>query len=308
MSAAANRSVPRVSIGMPVHNGAARMRRAVDSLLAQDFKDFELVISDNASTDGTWEICREYAARDPRVRISRNAENQGIMSNFKKVLALSEGEYFMWAAIDDLWLPSFLTRLVADLDGHPRAGVTLCRFDVVDDEGRPMFTFGLDGRSDPNRLGRVGTALLFYSPLKVNYYFYGLFRRALLEAHIGEYAPIVAVERWFLAKLALVAPFRYVDEVLHVRTHSRVKFANRYPDDPLSRVFVAQSASPVTLAPFTSVARFALTSPDVAPGARFGVVLLFFGYAGRQLRLIRLRLSRAGRRVVNRFLTPKTAP
>ncbi|MDD3312408.1 glycosyltransferase family 2 protein [Pseudodesulfovibrio sp.] len=307
MSARTDRPAPRVSIGMPVYNGGERMRRAVDSLLAQDFEDFELVISDNASTDGTWDLCREYAARDPRVRISRNADNEGIMANFKKVLALSAGEYFMWAAFDDLWLPSFLARLTADLDAHPEAGVTLCRFDVVDEEGEPMFTFGLDERHDPNRLGRVATARLFYSRLKVNYYFYGLFRRALLDAHIGEYVPIVAVERWFLAKLALVAPFRYVDEVLHVRTHSRIKFANRYPDDPLSRVFVAQTASPVTLAPFASVARFALASPDVRPWVRLGVVPLFFAYAGRQLGQIRHRLRLAGRRAAHRFLTQKTA-
>ena len=88
---------------MPVYNGAKYIRAAVDSLLAQTFADFELIISDNASTDGTETICREYAARDRRVRYTRQNENYGPFLNFKFVMDKAFGEYFMWAAADDVW-------------------------------------------------------------------------------------------------------------------------------------------------------------------------------------------------------------
>jgi glycosyltransferase involved in cell wall biosynthesis len=94
---------PKVSIGMPVFNGEPFIREALDSLLAQTFTDFELIISDNGSTDGTEKICREYAASDPRIRYVRQPENRGAVFNFQYVLTEARGEYFMWAAHDDIW-------------------------------------------------------------------------------------------------------------------------------------------------------------------------------------------------------------
>lgn len=99
---------PTVSIGMPVYNGSKYIREALDSLLAQTFADFELIISDNASTDATQSICEEYERRDPRVRYVRQAENKGAVANFQFVLDQAHGELFMWAAYDDLWAPDFL--------------------------------------------------------------------------------------------------------------------------------------------------------------------------------------------------------
>lgn len=93
--------VPQVSIGMPVYNGAKFIREALDSLLVQTFTDFELIISDNTSTDETEAICREYAAKDERIRYVRQAKNLGPVANFKFVLDEAVGDYFMWAAHDD---------------------------------------------------------------------------------------------------------------------------------------------------------------------------------------------------------------
>lgn len=103
---------PAVSIGMPVFNGEKYIRKAIDSLLAQIFSDFELIISDNASTDGTAAICREYAANDSRIRYIRQPENIGAENNFKYVLRESVGEYFMWAACDDSWSPDWISSIV----------------------------------------------------------------------------------------------------------------------------------------------------------------------------------------------------
>src|SRR5690349_4945453 len=93
----------RVSIGLPLYNAKHQLERALGALLAQTFTDFELIISDNASNDGTWELCQEYAATDSRIKLYRNASNLGAMANFAHVLNLACGHYFMWAAHDDFW-------------------------------------------------------------------------------------------------------------------------------------------------------------------------------------------------------------
>ena len=97
------KNIPSVSIGMPVYNAERYIRNAIDSLLAQTYTDFELIISDNASTDKTEIICRDYAMRDIRVRYIRQPINQGAIANFHFVLSESQGEYFMWACYDDSW-------------------------------------------------------------------------------------------------------------------------------------------------------------------------------------------------------------
>ena len=107
---------PRVSIGMPVYNGEKYLCEVIDSVLNQTFSDFELIISDNGSNDRTEEICRSYVARDPRVRFYRNEENRGASWNFNRVFELAKGDYFKWAAADDLCEPNFLLRCVEMLD------------------------------------------------------------------------------------------------------------------------------------------------------------------------------------------------
>lgn len=102
---------------MPVYNGKAFIREAIDSLLAQTFTDFELIISDNASTDGTDASCRKYAERDSRIRYVRQPENRGAVTNFQFVLDEAVGKYFMWAAADDmLGTTETLSNLVKSLD------------------------------------------------------------------------------------------------------------------------------------------------------------------------------------------------
>ena len=112
-------AVPRVSIGMPVYNGENFLAEALDSMLAQTFVDFELIISDNASTDRTKAICRDYAARDRRIRYHRVDDNQGATWNFNHTFELARGEYFKWAAHDDLCDPTFVARCVEVLDSDP---------------------------------------------------------------------------------------------------------------------------------------------------------------------------------------------
>jgi glycosyltransferase involved in cell wall biosynthesis len=119
---------PRVRIGLPVFNGENYLEEALDSILAQTYSDFELIISDNASTDRTEEIYREYAAKDERIRYFRNETNLGAVRNFNHVFELSSGEYFKWAAHDDMIAPDFLIKCVKVLDQDPT--VVLCHSKV----------------------------------------------------------------------------------------------------------------------------------------------------------------------------------
>ncbi|MCR8726837.1 glycosyltransferase family 2 protein [Frigidibacter sp. ROC022] len=109
---------PAVSFGMPVYNGARYLSEALDSLLAQDFPDFEIIISDNASTDETPDICASYAARDTRIKYYRLDHNHGAAFNYNRVFELSSGRYFKWAAHDDLIRPAFLSRCLEIFENH----------------------------------------------------------------------------------------------------------------------------------------------------------------------------------------------
>lgn len=113
-----------VSIGLPVYNGAQYLRQTLDALLAQTYEHFELIISDNASTDETPCICREYAARDPRIRYHRNDANLGQLFNFKRVMDLASGEFFMLAGDHDDWEKEYISRCVEILENDP--SVVLC--------------------------------------------------------------------------------------------------------------------------------------------------------------------------------------
>jgi len=120
--------LPIVSIGMPVFNGEPFIREALDSLLAQTFTDFELIISDNASTDNTERICREYCSKDKRIRYVRWPENRGGFKNFKFVLDEAAGKYFMWAAADDAWNIDWIKILTESISHEDVCVISNCQF------------------------------------------------------------------------------------------------------------------------------------------------------------------------------------
>ena len=125
--------VPKVSIGLPVYNGERFLARAIDSHLAQTFTDFELVITDNCSTDATEQIGREYAEKDPRVRYLRNEENLGAVGNFQRAFEETSGPYFRWAAHDDFLEPEYLERTVGVLDREPAAAIVFTGMTIMDE-------------------------------------------------------------------------------------------------------------------------------------------------------------------------------
>ena len=129
--------IPLVSIGLIVFNGENYLRKALDGLIVQDYENFELLISDNASTDSTKDICEEYARIDKRIKYSRNASNLGGANSFK-VLEMARGEFFMWAAHDDNWDKSYVSKCVAKLQEYPKAVMCSSEITFIDTKGNPL--------------------------------------------------------------------------------------------------------------------------------------------------------------------------
>jgi glycosyltransferase involved in cell wall biosynthesis len=110
---------PRLTIGLPVYNGERFISEALDALLDQTYKNFELIISDNASTDATASICQRYVEQDSRVRYIRQPKNIGLAPNHNVVVEHARGELFKWASNDDLYAPELVERCIEALDEHP---------------------------------------------------------------------------------------------------------------------------------------------------------------------------------------------
>ncbi len=125
-------TLPRVSVGLPVYNGKVYLEEAIDSVLGQTFTDFELIISDNASTDTTQAICEAYAARDARVKYHRNEENRGAAWNFNNVVHLARASYFKWQCYDDYIGPTLLQDCVQVLEKEPDVVLAYPRATIVD--------------------------------------------------------------------------------------------------------------------------------------------------------------------------------
>jgi glycosyltransferase involved in cell wall biosynthesis len=131
----------RLTVGLPVYNGEQFLREAVDSILCQTFVDFELVISDNASTDPTEEICRAYAERDSRVRYLRSSANRGAAWNHNRVVEVARGSLFKWASADDVYRPQFLARCVEALGSDRDAVLAYPRTIAVDEGGQELYRY-----------------------------------------------------------------------------------------------------------------------------------------------------------------------
>src|SRR4029453_11186732 len=167
---------PMVSIGLPVYNGERYVGELLNSLLAQSFTDFELLISDNASTDATELICRRYAAADPRIRYVRQETNRGAAVNHNLLLEHARGRYFKWVGHDDRCDHDYLAACLAALEADP--GAVLCHSDtvVIDLDGSPLGTASPGAlASAPEACERFREVLLVPEERRV-FQMYGLLR------------------------------------------------------------------------------------------------------------------------------------
>src|SRR2546426_9055189 len=207
-------ATPRVSMAVPVYNGERYLGEALDSLLAQTYHDFELIICDNASTDGTGEIARSYASIDERVRYVRNERNLGLAGNVKRAFQLSSGEYFRWHAADDVCAPQFLARCVAVLDRHPAVVLAYPRTKLIDADGRVTAAY-----DDGLHLQAARPSVRFQQLLErvgyVNAQF-GLLRAEVLR-RTGLLGSYPAADVVFVAQLSLHGRFWEVPSFLFYR-------------------------------------------------------------------------------------------
>jgi len=125
-----------VSIGVPVYNGERYLAQALESMRSQTYGNFEVIISDNGSTDRTQEICQKYVCLDSRFRYYRNQANIGVARNFNRVFELSSGEYFKWWAYDDLCAPTYLERCVSVLENEPSVMVCHTMTGIIDQNSK----------------------------------------------------------------------------------------------------------------------------------------------------------------------------
>ncbi len=205
----------KLTIGMPVYNGAATLRAALDSLLAQTFTDFRIIISDNNSTDNTQDICEAYAARDLRVNYVRQAKSLGAQMNFRFVLFEAITPYFMWAAADDLWATQFAERNIAALQDDPS---------LVMSQSRVLFTVN----GAPSHMA-VGTfplleepginAVRFFENPADNSRYYGVFRTDALKT-VFPTRSFFALDWLVSAATLLHGKHNELSEVLMIRDSS----------------------------------------------------------------------------------------
>jgi glycosyltransferase involved in cell wall biosynthesis len=220
--------IPNVSIGMPIYNGEKYIRQALDSLLAQDYANFELVISDNASTDRTQEICHEYAMRDKRIRYYRNEQNMGIVWNFIRVFELSKGEYFMWAADDDGWERDYISTLLSVLNQFPESIVSFTNYMKYSENGDFLGNEELTG-AEVCEMGFRELVAMVFSLQKINVAIYGLFRREELQTLLKDGFPnCSAPDRVVFAHFALAGKTVVLtNKYLYKRTVHNTSFAAR---------------------------------------------------------------------------------
>lgn len=205
---------PAISIGMPVYNGDEFIRVAIDSILAQTYGNFELVISDNASTDESESICREYAARDSRVKYQRNTVNIGASENYNNVFRRSTAPYFKWASCNDYCAPEFLARCVEVLNAnsdivlvYPRT--RLFRESIADAQD---YEDGVDIRDD----SAVVRFEQFIARLRLNNIMNGVMRAAPLR-RTSLIKPYFASDCVLMAELALYGKIAEHPEFLFYR-------------------------------------------------------------------------------------------
>jgi len=210
---------PAVTLGLPVYNGEKYLAHGLTRLLQQDYEDFDLIITDNASTDGTQEICRRFAERDPRIRYYRNATNIGLAANHNRAFELSNSKYFKWVAYDDDFPPGMLSGLVAAISAcPPTVSLVYAQCEFIDDSGKTLWV-GSDhvGKDSPWPHKRLSH---FLRNISVSNSMYGLIPSEVLrKTRLHGLFPIS--DHVLVAELAMLGILVEVQQpLLRIRQHS----------------------------------------------------------------------------------------
>lgn len=230
---------PEVSIGMPVYNGEKFLAQALDSLLAQTLTDFELIISDNGSTDATEEICCNYARRDPRIRYIRHPVNRGATWNWNYVVHEARGEFLKWASANDYCDPRMLERCVEALRSDPQVVLSYPLTVFVDEDGaqeRYLKDIDVIEERPSDRFVRI-RAFLEMNNAQSGVIRLSALRRTQLERSYAHGDMIM------MAELALYGKYRLVQEPLFFRRVDRDSMSRHLAQADLQR-FLAPKRNP----------------------------------------------------------------
>lgn len=213
-SARNQRRVPMVSVGLPVYNGGRLLPHAIESILAQDFDDFELLISDNCSTDETAEVCLDYQRRDERVRYYRFDENRGGLCNFLNVLGLAQAPFFMWASHDDLRRETFIRACLASFHQDQSVVLVYPFTTILDSDSRfrgiARDTYSVNQESPAERFKNLIWGIGMCNA------FYGIFRSSALKK-VKSWWTSLYFDNLALAEIALLGKIVQLEEPLFVR-------------------------------------------------------------------------------------------
>ncbi|HEY0716634.1 MAG TPA: glycosyltransferase family 2 protein [Streptosporangiaceae bacterium] len=206
-------AAPRLTIGLPVYNGRNYVGQAIEALLGQTFGDYELIISDNASTDGTADICRQYARRDSRIRYVRQPHNIGIAPNHNFIVSEARGELVKWASHDDLYARDMMERCVQALDEHPHAVLAHPWTAMIDGSGQVTAAIEYPlNTSSPSAPERFRSTLFANGGDDTG----GVIRTEVMRRTTGLNS-FHHADRTIITELALQGPFHQVPDWLYFR-------------------------------------------------------------------------------------------
>lgn len=210
-----------VSIGLPVYNGEKFIRKRVESILSQTLHNFELIISDNASTDSTSEICKEFASKDTRIHYFRQENNIGMFRNLKYVLDKARSEYFVWIGVDDIWLPEFLEENIKVLENDKNSvgSISKIELDIKNIEYKPgKFSKKIRIFSYDNYpvLGSYEDRVEFYLRFWSNENIYAIFRTAPFRKSFIE-RPMGGIDKAIILNVLKYGEIQILDKVLMIR-------------------------------------------------------------------------------------------
>ena len=226
-------AVPRLSIGLPVYNGQDYLAESLDALLGQSYADFELIISDNASTDGTAEICRQYQQQDTRIRYLRQPRNIGAAPNHTFVFGQSRGELFKWAAADDLYARDLIESCVEALDEHPDVVLAHSWTAAVDSQGTVTqaleYPLATDSRHTPDRFRSMlyGNGEDDFGLIRADDQ-YGVIRSEVLR-RVPPQDSYYHSDRTLMTEIALHGPFHQTPRWLYFRRDHADRPQYAYP-------------------------------------------------------------------------------
>lgn len=226
---------PCITVVLPVYNGEKHLSQSIDSVLAQTFGNWELIIVDDCSTDGSPKIIQDYTRRDCRIRSVRNQSNQKLPASLNIGFNAAKGKYYTWTSDDNAYLPSAFEQMAKVLEGDARAGLVYAMCQLVDDNGHAVgFMHSIN-----NTPGGV------YYANNIGACF--LYRASVHEALRGYDETLFLVEDYdFWLRAYAITPFRYIDETLYVyRMHSQSLTQTRKREILLKTLALMQKSVPM---------------------------------------------------------------